>query len=700
MKMWCHILLSVFFLLLGWEVRSQSLVATDTLPKNVVLEKYGGIRCGFCPAADELAQEIRQDYPNRVVVINIHQGSFAVPQGDEPDYRTVWGDALADMAGVYGYPMGTLNRHLFDGDEQTAMVIGSWRARTQQILEELSPVNIGIQSTYDSLLRELTVHVELFYTATSPYSMNFLNVVLIQNHIIGPQLGGSADNYDHMYLLRDMITGQWGDTINVTTAGTFFEKDYVYQLPEAVNEVPVVAENCQVAVFVSETQNEIYTGDVVDAINGSNMYIGSLALNDTMIKKGTSGEGSDFLVTAESALEGEEEFLVTLEKQMPGDWDVSFTMGEQTFSDSAVVTLIQDAAEPLVFHVIPGDTAAFASYTVKLGSLTHPEAPYRYCHFYVISGVTDLVVNGTGGENPENYDYVFTDGLERAGCRSFAVLSADYFVQGMNDRAFGDVRNVYVNIAWSFPTLTISQLNALMGFMDNGGNLLISGQDIGWDFMSGSAGSHNSPEAADFYTNYLKAGYISDGTSADYIIYANSHDNVYDQVPDAFLIDIYDGNMYPDNVMATQGADEVFYYQSNNHAAVVKSVSDIYKTIYFACGLEMIGQPIITNEIMKLTYQWFNGLLSEEEYDEVMKGLFAGESSPNPAHEYSHIPVHLDEDGTLVLFNSAGQIIRHVSITKNNRELILDVSGLEPGVYFYRVTSGNRMTQTRKLVVY
>jgi len=292
------------------------------------------------------------------------------------------------------------------------------------------------------------------------------------------------------------------------------------------------------------------------------------------------------------------------------------------------------------------------------------------------------------------------DGLERAGCRSFAVLSADYFVQGMNDRAFGDVRNVYVNIAWSFPTLTISQLNALMGFMDNGGNLLISGQDIGWDFMSGSAGSHNSPEAADFYTNYLKAGYISDGTSADYIIYANSHDNVYDQVPDAFLIDIYDGNMYPDNVMATQGADEVFYYQSNNHAAVVKSVSDIYKTIYFACGLEMIGQPIITNEIMKLTYQWFNGLLSEEEYDEVVMGLFAGESSPNPAHEYSHIPVHLDEDGTLVLFNSAGQIIRHVSITKNNRELILDVSGLEPGVYFYRVTSGNRMTQTRKLVVY
>jgi thiol-disulfide isomerase/thioredoxin len=700
MKLWRNILLSVFFLLIGWKVRPQSLVSTDTLPKNVVLEKYGGIRCGFCPAADDLAHEIMHDYPNRVVVINIHQGSFAVPQGDEPDYRTVWGDALADLAGVYGYPMGTINRHLFDNDEQTAMTIGNWKVRTQQVMGEVSPVNIGIQSTYDSLARELTIHIELYYTATSPYSMNFLDIALIQNHIIGPQLGGSVNNYDHMYLLRDLITGQWGDTINVTTAGTFFEKDYIYQLPEAVNEVPVVAEDCQVVVFVSETQNEIYTGDVVNAIGGSNMYIGSLTLHDTVIKKGYPETVTDFFVSAESALAGEEEFLVTVEKEMPGGWDVSFTFGGQTFSDSAVITLRQDTAEPLVFSVIPGDTAAFASFVVKLRSLTHPEAPYRYCYFYVISGVTDLVVNGTGGDDTENYDYVFTDGLNNAGCHTFAVLSADHFVQGINDRAFDDIHNVYVNIAWTFPALTVPQLNALMSFMDNGGNLLISGQDIGWDFMSGSAGSHNSPEAADFYTNYLKAGYISDGTSADYIIYANSHDNVYDQVPDAFLIDIYDGNMYPDNVMATQGADEVFYYQSNNHAAVVKSVSDIYKTIYFACGLEMIGQPIITNEIMKLTYQWFNGLLSEEEYDEVVMGLFAGESSPNPAHEYSHIPVHLDEDGTLVLFNSAGQIIRHVSITKNNRELILDVSGLEPGVYFYRVTSGNRMTQTRKLVVY
>ena len=700
MKSWSSILLSLFFLLQLWSAKSQTLVSTDTLPKNVVLEKFGGIRCGFCPAADEKAHDMILEYPNRMVVINIHQGSFAVPEGDEPDYRTIWGDALADLAGVYGYPMGTLNRHLFDGDEQTAMTIGYWDVRAQQIMEEMSPVNVGIQSTYDSLARELTIHVELFYTATSPYTMNYLNVALIQSHIIGPQLGGSANNYDHMYLLRDLITGQWGDTINPTVAGTFFQKDYVYQVPEAVNDVPVVVEDCQIAVFVSETQNEIYTGDVVDAIDGTNMYVGSLMLNDTVIKKGSPDEVTEFLVTMKSALADEEDFMVTLEKQTPDDWETVFVVGEQTFSDTAIITLAQNVEEPLHFRVIPGETADFASFTVRFSSIAHPEAPYRYCNFYVISGITDLVVNGTGGEYPENYDYVFTDGLEGADCHTFDVLSADNFVQGINDRAFGDVHNIYVNIAWTFPALTVSQLNALMSFMDSGGNLLISGQDIGWDFMSGSAGSHNSPEAADFYTNYLKAGYVSDGTSADYIIYANKYDNVYDEVPDAFLIDIYDGHMYPDNVVAVQGADEVFFYQSNNHAAVVKSVTDNYKTIYFACGLEMVGQPIITNEIMKLTYKWFNGLLSEEEFNEAVSGLYAGKGVPNPTHSYSRIPVRLEQDGVLVLYNSAGQIIKSRVVAKNERELLLDVSDLEAGVYYYKLTSGGRETKTRKLIIY
>ncbi len=700
MKKMYSILLLVLLMLSFWSLTAQSLVATDPLPRNVVVEKFSGLRCGYCPRADDLAQELKDTYPNRIVVVNIHQGSFAEPQGDEPDYRTIWGDSIAELAGVYAYPMGTINRHFFDSDI-TAMSTNLWTVSAQQIMEETSPVNVGVQSTYDSLTRKLTIHIELYYTANSLCHTNFLNAALIQSHIIGPQLGGSANDYDHMYMLRDLITGQWGDSISPTVEGTFIEREYVYAVPEAVNDIPVVVTDCDMAVFVSETKNEIYTGDVVDAVNGTNRYIGDISLVDTVnIKKGKAGESTDFFVTAKSALTGEEEFLVTLEAEdVPDDWDVSFSFGDQSFSDTAIITLNHNTEEQFIFHVRPGQTAAYASFRVKFQSVTYPEAPYRYCKFSVISGVTDLVVNGTGGPESEIYEYVFTDGLKQAVCSTYAVLSANDFTMGIRDRAFVEIKNMYLNIAWTFPALTIRQIEAVKTFMGRGGNLLISGQDIGWDFMSGSSNAHGSTEAADFYTHYLLADYISDGTSDNKIIYPNENDEVYGSLPEAFLVDIYDGNLFPDNIAARQGADEVFYYQSNNRAAVIKAATRNYKMVYFAAGLEMIGQTVITNKIMQLTYYWFNNSLSTEEYGEKTSAVYAGQNEPNPANDKTVIQLHMEHNGSLVIYNLEGKMIRNIPVIKGEKEIRIDVHGWKSGVYLYRIISRTEASRPRKLIV-
>ncbi|HHJ09583.1 MAG TPA: hypothetical protein ENK25_01665, partial [Bacteroidetes bacterium] len=56
----------ILFLLSFWNLTAQTLVSTDPLPKNVVIEKFGGLRCGYCPRADDLAQVLKDTYPNRV----------------------------------------------------------------------------------------------------------------------------------------------------------------------------------------------------------------------------------------------------------------------------------------------------------------------------------------------------------------------------------------------------------------------------------------------------------------------------------------------------------------------------------------------------------------------------------------------------------------------------------------------------------
>ncbi len=158
---------------------AQNIVGTDPENRNVVLEEFTGIHCVFCPDGHAIAQGIYNSHPGDVVLINIHTGSYAVPSGSEPDFRTPFGAAIAGQSGLLGYPAGTVNRHLFPNWSQgsgTAMSRGSWSAASNVILGESSYLNVGLVSTIVTSTRQLIVEVEVYYTDDSPFSSNFLNV--------------------------------------------------------------------------------------------------------------------------------------------------------------------------------------------------------------------------------------------------------------------------------------------------------------------------------------------------------------------------------------------------------------------------------------------------------------------------------------------------------------------------------------------
>src|SRR5690554_8137402 len=78
----------------------QTIVSTSPENKNVVLEEFTGIYCVFCPEGHAIAQAIKDANPDRVSLINIHTGSFAVPNGNHPDFRTNYGAPIADRKSV------------------------------------------------------------------------------------------------------------------------------------------------------------------------------------------------------------------------------------------------------------------------------------------------------------------------------------------------------------------------------------------------------------------------------------------------------------------------------------------------------------------------------------------------------------------------------------------------------------------------
>ncbi|MGI6369779.1 MAG: Omp28-related outer membrane protein [Ignavibacteria bacterium] len=242
-------------------------VSKEVTQRNVVLEEFTGIHCGYCPDGHRIANQLAAANPGRVFVINNHCGGYAAPSNaSEPDLRTTEGNSIASKAGITGFPAGSINR----STTPWAMGRGNWAGVAATIMGQNSPVNIYVKPTLDYDARKLTVEVELYYTGTISKDKNYLTVMLLQNEIIGYQ-GGASYNpeyalpnglYRHMHALRMVLSsgGAFGDTIKTTTKGHYEYKKYEVTLPEKIANIPLSVTDLEVVAFIAEGDNNIYTG--------------------------------------------------------------------------------------------------------------------------------------------------------------------------------------------------------------------------------------------------------------------------------------------------------------------------------------------------------------------------------------------------------------------------------------------------------
>jgi len=273
---------------------AQSFVSTTPSNKNVILEEYTGTNCGYCPDGHKIADNIAKANPGRAWSINIHQGGYS---GNNPQYKTNWANPLANQYGVNSYPIGTVNRGT------SAIGRGSWTSASNQILAQPSPVNVAAKGYINTSNRKLILVVEVYYTGNAAETTNRLNVAMLQNNIMGPQASGSTypemwidGQYKHNHMLRDLITGQWGIDIPITTAGSFWTHTFEYDIPEYItyngstaNTPLVVLADLDFLVFVAENQKTILSGtkaDIEFTTPTLHTVAGSAGANGTIFPEG------------------------------------------------------------------------------------------------------------------------------------------------------------------------------------------------------------------------------------------------------------------------------------------------------------------------------------------------------------------------------------------------------------------------------
>jgi hypothetical protein len=266
-------LVAMFFSNCGTDETKDSgapfMASTEVENKHAVLEDFTGVRCGYCPQGHIIAADLAATHGENFMVIAVNAGGYAAPAPGWADFTTSYGDALIAQSAVAGYPAGTVNRIQYGQGQKggLAMSRGSWSAASNEIMSQESPVNIGAKATFDEATRELTVMVDLYYTADGN-GANKINVALLQSGMIAKQSGGTSD-YEHKHVLRDMVTGQWGEEVpsTSTTPESKFSATYTYFVPENFNGADIppgggVADinNMNLVVFVAEGNENIYTG--------------------------------------------------------------------------------------------------------------------------------------------------------------------------------------------------------------------------------------------------------------------------------------------------------------------------------------------------------------------------------------------------------------------------------------------------------
>lgn len=253
---------------------AQTIVSTQPTNRNVLIEEYTGVGCQYCPLGHKATDFTLRAFPGHAFAINIHTGMFATR------FTTSWGNALAAQANVLGYPSATLNRHDFGGGG-IHIDPGQAYACAMKMRDTEAPVNVAATVDIDPATRLMVVKVEAYYPGNGPGDFNLLNVALLQNNVLGSQTGGSSyypenmvgGQYRHNHILRDLLTGQWGDTIHHTEAGSFFTKEYAYVIPNTIGDLDVTnLDDLSVLVFVCRDHKEVL--NVCEAVRtGSKAYI-------------------------------------------------------------------------------------------------------------------------------------------------------------------------------------------------------------------------------------------------------------------------------------------------------------------------------------------------------------------------------------------------------------------------------------------
>lgn len=650
-------------------------------PKYVLFEHFTQASCAPCAAQNPGFQEgVLNTNPLTVRHIAYHTEWPGVDPMNA--HNAIEVDNRVSFYQVTGVPHVVLM-----GNKKRGAPGGFSQNDVNTTFEETSPISIRVTQTDNGDNRDVNVTVRSFRT---PVAGNYrLRVAIIEREINYSTPPGTNGEKDFPNVFRKFLPNSDGQAITLPDSGTSVSVPFNFA-ENAIWDMSKI----EVIAFIQNTA----TKEILNAGSSFDVNTNTLIFQpEASLKSVTSGVLSDFRFNVGNIGMSAENFTYKIMHDAPADWNVSFSYNGSDYEDSVLTNVQPNTLTPLTVNVTPGATPAIVKITLLARSEDNPTDLIMKSSMYVISdNVTDLIVNNNVAEDWQD---VYINGLNYAQNNSFLVTDEQFFAKAIDANILTDVKSIYFNMAWTLPTITEELSDRLALFLERGGNMFISGQDIGFELNVW----FDSKKLRDFYTNYLGAIYLADGGSTNTRLIGNSTDGMFNAVQEATISKVYGTNgFYPDEINNTANSSCIFLYNNNvnKKAGVRMTLGSGGKVVYMSVGIEMLASADTKNQILKLTHDWFSGLISSVEYDAGMKRISMGQNYPNPASEHTTISLKgIESDMLIQLTDMNGKVLMEEKVAKGTQSIELNTSKLPAGTYLYRLANGDQVSEAKSLQV-
>jgi CubicO group peptidase (beta-lactamase class C family) len=440
--------------------------------------------------------------------------------------------------------------------------------------------------------------------------------------------------------------------------------------------------------FASTSPYVLYSNHFVDDSQGNNNGIAD------------GGEAISLILNLANLGNDANNISVTLSSSDP---DVQFVQSTNNFGDVSRNEFASNQINPFTFTVDPSSGAHLSTFYLNItadGGYARTDSLEL-----IIGSPTVLLVDDDAGRSYETHftKHILYPEMWEAGwpnCPSLEYLKkfkAVIWFTG-NDQKF---------------TLTKVDQDTIAAFLNDGGRLLITGQDIGFDLVEDGSASDSV-----FFANYLHANYVSNQTN-DKLVAGISGDPVTNGLT-AYFFGNYGGagnQESPDIIEPIPPAETILRYAPSLMGAGLRYQDDSTgaRLIYLAFGFEGIAGPTekSAKQLLDKAIAWLKDELPAAVDNRIseptLPKIYAlKQNYPNPFNPTTTITFNLPKSGyvEITVYNMLGQSICkllaeeyvagiHSVIWDGRDDLGIEVSS---GIYFYSIQADD-FSASRKMIL-